>query len=168
MIMSINKSILAELKHEAATTRKVLQRVPEDMFSWQPHEKSMTLQRLATHLADIHQWPILMVTQSGYDFLKGGFKQGVYTTTEALVKDFDETLVSTSQVLENTTDDALEQVWTLSRGEHVIFSIPRKQALRSMFMNHIIHHRGQLSVYLRLLNIPVPSIYGPTADEQVF
>ena len=166
--MPINLSIIAELKHEAAITRKALQRIPANMFGWQPHPKSMSLLRLASHLTDIHQWPIIMITEKEFDFLKGGFKQGVYDSTEALLQGFDDTLLATIQMLGDADDDVLGQTWTLRRGEHVIFSIPRKQALRSMFMNHIIHHRGQLTVYLRLLDVPVPSIYGPSADEQVF
>ena len=166
--MGINKSIIAELKHESATTRKTLQRVPANMFNWQPHPKSMSLRRLASHLTDIHQWPVIMMNKTEYDFLTGGFKLGNYETTESLVEDFDDTVSKTIQVLEDASDEMLDQPWTLRRGEHIIFTIPRKQVLRTMFMNHIIHHRGQLSVYLRLLDIPVPSIYGPSADESVF
>lgn len=166
--MPINKSIIAELKHESATTRKTLQRVPADMFGWQPHLKSMSLRRLASHLTDIHQWPVIMINETEFDFLKGGFQQGSYDTVEALLQDFDITLSKSIQVLESATDDTLDQPWTLRRGEHLIFSLPRKQVLRTMFMNHIIHHRGQLTVYLRLLDVSVPSIYGPSADENPF
>lgn len=166
--MPINKAFLAELHYESGLTRKVLQRIPAGNFSWKPHEKSMTLIRLSSHIADLHLLPQFIVNDNELDFLKGNIQQVSFETTDALLLNFEQNLVRTFQVLENATDERLEQPWTLRRGDHIIFTLPRKQVLRTMVMNHIVHHRGQLSVYLRLLNIPVPSIYGPSADEQVF
>jgi uncharacterized damage-inducible protein DinB len=166
--MPISKALIAELHHESGVTRKVLQRIPSDKLDWAPHPKSMTLSRLATHIADLHQWPVFIVTGDDLDMATTNLRPRTVDTMEIVLQDFEQKLSSAIQVLENVTDEELEKPWSLRRGDHIIFTLPRKVTLRSMVMNHIVHHRGQLSVYLRLLDIPVPSIYGPSADEQVF
>ena len=166
--MPLNKAFQAELQYESGLTRKLLHRIPADKLNWTPHEKSMSLGRLATHIADIYGYPVLMLAASELDMATTSLAPSPLDTVEEVLQSFEQKLSSTMTVMENTTDEQIEQPWTLRRGEHVIFTMPLKQVLRAMVMSHNVHHRGQLSVYLRLLNIPVPSIYGPSADEQVF
>ena len=166
--MSINKSFLAELHHESGLTRKVLQRISADHLSWTPHQKSMTLSRLATHVADIHGWPVFMLGADELDVAKSSIAPVPLSSPDAILQSFEQKLSSTMAAMESADDELMGKPWTFRHGEHVIFTMPRKQVLRGMVMNHIIHHRGQLTVYLRMLDIPVPSVYGPSADEQVF
>lgn len=163
--MSLHKALLAEYTHETQSTRKVLERVPTDHFSWQPHEKSMSLLRLARHVADLAEWVTMIITQSELDLsVKSPAKE--ISSTEALVKYFDEKVETAKKTLAETNDEVLEETWTLRMGDHVIFSMPKKIVIRTVCFNHTYHHRGQLTVYLRLLGVALPNIYGPTADEQ--
>ena len=164
--MALNKALIAELKHEATNTRKMLERVPEDKFSWKPHEKSMTLQRIATHLAEIPTWVTNAVKNDELDFATWVRKPSAISNTKELVEHFDKTIAEAVETLENASDEVLHEKWTLRRGDHVIFEMPKVVAVRNLALNHSLHHRGQLSVYLRLLDIPVPGMYGPSADEQ--
>ena len=166
--MPLNKAFMAELQYETSLTRKILQRIPADKLSWQPHEKSMSLARLATHIADIHGWPVLMLEASELDAAVTSLAPVPLHTVDELLQSVDDKLERTMAVLEKADDELLAQPWTFRRGEHVIFSMPRRQVLRGMVISHIVHHRGQLSVYLRMLDVPIPSIYGPSADEQMF
>ena len=163
--MAINQALLAELKNEAGNTRKMLERVPTDKLSWKPHEKSMTLGRLATHIAQIPAWIGRVINQNEFDFAKHPYKADVAENTEQLLKIFDDTLAENITILESADDEVLNTPWTLQRGNHIFFTLPRKVVLRTMAFNHLLHHRGQLSVYLRLSGIPVPGMYGPSADE---
>lgn len=163
--MALNQSLLAELKHESANTRKILARVPTDKLSWKPHEKSYTLGHLAIHIASLTGWVGRIINHNEFDFGKNKFAQPTVESTEQILKTFDDTLTANISVLESATDDSLNEKWTFRRGDTIFFTLPRKVVLRNMAFNHLIHHRGQLSVYLRLLDVPVPGMYGPTADE---
>lgn len=162
---SISDAFLGELQHEAATTRKVLERVPEDKFEWQPHEKSMTFGRLAVHIAEMFGWMETTMKTSELDFAENEFKPFEPKTNAELLEFFDEKIEEATKALENTSDESFMETWTMKNGEQVYFTMPKIAVLRTFCMNHIYHHRGQLSVYLRLNDIPVPEIYGPSADE---
>jgi uncharacterized damage-inducible protein DinB len=166
--MSIAESLLPEYDHELATTRRVLERVPEAEFAWKPHVKSMSLGQLAGHVANLPWWLSMTLAAPFYDLNTGDKESrlGGPSSTAALLKEFDEKVKNARASLARTSDAEMMAPWTLKAGDHEIFTIPRVAAVRSFVMNHLIHHRGQLSVYLRLKDVPVPSIYGPTADEQ--
>ena len=161
----IASAFLAELDNEAKVARTCLERVPADKFDWKPHEKSMTFGRLATHVAEMFGWTKETLTQDVLDFAEGDYKPYEPETTEALLAFFDEKIATAKEVLAKTSDETFMTDWTMRNGEQVYFTMPKVAVMRSFVMNHIVHHRGQLSVYLRLNDIPVPSIYGPSADE---
>jgi len=148
-----------------ATTRSLLERVPEANPDWKPHPKSMTLGRLATHVAELVAWTDTTLQQTELDFAKGDYKPALFTSTAALLETFDANVKSARAAIAGTSDQDMMVPWTLRNGDQVIFTLPRVGVLRSFVMNHVIHHRGQLSVYLRLNDVPLPSIYGPTADS---
>jgi len=164
--MSLNTALLAELKHEAANTRKMLERVSTDKLDWRPHEKSMTIGRLATHLAEIPIWINRTVNENEFDFASSNPSYASKATTEEILLLFDEKLAEAVKALETATDENLNGPWSLKRGEHTYFTLPRKVNIRNLAFNHAYHHRGQLSVYLRLLDVSVPGMYGPSADER--
>lgn len=164
--MSIIKSFVEELKYESTKTQKMLERVPLDKGSWKPHEKSMTLERLARHVAEMSEWATITVTEDELDFAKPITPNPEMKTTEELISFFKLKNDAAIVALEKTSDEELQKPWTLRRGEFIIFTQPKGKVLRDMVMNHIIHHRGQLSVYLRLLDVSVPGAYGPSADER--
>lgn len=164
----MNAALIGELKHESTNTRKMLERVPNDKLDWQPHEKSMKLERLATHIAELPIWFERIINSNEFDFATAVFNREPKESTEDIVKLFDERLANAVKALESASDENLNDPWTFRRGELIVFQLPKKVALRSMGFNHIYHHRGQLSVYLRLLDIPVPGMYGPSADEKLF
>jgi uncharacterized damage-inducible protein DinB len=161
----LNQSIIAELKQEAIQTKKILEKVPFDQWQWKPHQKSMALGRLASHVAELPKWITMSINTDELDFSKRGYKANVFESREQLLQQLDENVQEALSTLEKTSDAQLQENWTLRNGEHVIFTLPKKAVIRSMAMNHMIHHRGQLSVFLRLLDIPVPGMYGPSADE---
>lgn len=165
--MAIKDALLSEYDHEWATTRRLLERVPEQEFGWKPHEKSMTLGQLAGHLANIPHWGSITMKTESFDIAESGYdgRPKAPASREAMLKEFDAKVAETRQLIVNATDAELLARWTFKKGGAEVFSLPRIAALRSFVMNHSIHHRGQLSVYLRLQNVPLPSIYGPTADE---
>lgn len=164
---SLQRNILAELDHELAVTRKVLERVPEDKFEYQPHPKSMKLGQLASHIVNLLAFQQLFVQADQRDFLdQNAPKPGPTPTTSAeLLARFDQYSASLRQALSESDDEKLTHNFQLRRGEQVLMDRPKGAALRIMGLNHSIHHRGQLTVYLRLLDIPVPGIYGNSADE---
>jgi uncharacterized damage-inducible protein DinB len=164
--MSISKALIAEFKHEANNTRKILERVPTDKLTWKPHEKSMSLGRLATHIAELPIWIDRAITQTEFDFATAVFKREAKESTEAILQLFDERKESAIKLLESASDEDLNVLYTMRRGEHILVAAPRKINIRNVGFNHIYHHRGQLSVYLRLLDVNVPGMYGPSADEQ--
>lgn len=163
--MAINQAFLGELDYEAISTRKMLERIPANKFDWKPHEKSMTMGELANHLADMFSWYKATLEKDELDFA-AGYENPNETTPEELVALFDKNLAGAKESLQKSEDHIFPQSWTLRSGEHVIFTMPKASTLRTFVVNHIVHHRAQLSVYLRLNDIPVPSIYGPSADEQ--
>jgi uncharacterized damage-inducible protein DinB len=164
--MALNTTLIGELKHEGSSTKKILERVPADKFDWQPHEKSMKLGRLAKHIAELNLWIGRILNSDEFDFATTNFSSALPESTEEILKIFNERLAEATATLEKTTDEDLNKTWTVLRGGHVMFQMPKKVAIRSFSYNHIYHHRGQLTVYLRLLDIPVPGMYGPTADER--
>jgi len=159
-------ALIAELKQEAVNTRKMLERVPEDKFLWKAHEKSMTIGRLASHIAEIPVWINRTLTANEFDFATASMVRTTYENRAALLKVFDEKQAEAIAALQNTTDEMLNETYSVRRGEQVMFAMPRKVMLRNFAFNHLIHHRGQLSVNLRLLDVPVPGMYGPSADER--
>lgn len=158
-------ALIAEMEVEAATTRKCLERVPADKFDWKPHERSMTFAKLAAHIAEMFSWTAVTLQQSGIDFAKMDYKPFEPQTTDELVEYLDKMVAEALDVLRNTSEDIFIENWTMRNGETAYFTMPKAVVMRSFVLNHIIHHRGQLSVYLRLNDISVPSIYGPSADE---
>lgn len=165
--MAIIEALLPEFDHEFGTTRRLLERVPEPQFGWRPHEKSWTLGQLAGHLANIPYWCTAALTA---DFLDLGsvdelVQPRVPASREILLKEFDARLASARERLAIMTDPELLAPWTLRNGSHEFFTMPKISVVRTFVMNHQIHHRGQLTVYLRMSDVPLPPIYGPTADE---
>src|SRR5215467_4704972 len=165
--MSITDGMLKELDQEAATTRRVLERVPEDKLTWKPHPKSMSLGRLSMHVAEINGMISEMSLEDSFDF--GSGRRGVEATSRAeLLEVFDKGLARAKEIVAQTDDARARAEWSFMMGDKKMVSMPRRALFRSIMMNHLYHHRGQLSVYLRLLDVPVPSIYGPSADDNPF
>jgi uncharacterized damage-inducible protein DinB len=163
--MKLNEPMIAELQHEAATTRKMLERVPQESLSWQPHEKSMTLGRLASHIAMLPGIFIAKLSQDEVD--RSEIKPLPNDSVTAILEAFDRNIASSLELLKTESEERLLGLWRYRDGEKVVFEMPRVAVFRLIALNHLIHHRGQLSVYLRLLNVPLPSVYGPTADESI-
>lgn len=163
--MSLCGSLAAELRQEARTTRRILERVPEASFGWKPHEKSMSLGRLAAHVAELPELIVPALTRPEFDFGSGDFKPFNPQSTAELLEKFDRNIETAAALLERQPDESMGEGWRLRSGDHVLFEMPRALVVRFVGLNHVIHHRGQLSVYLRMLDVPLPSIYGPSADE---
>ena len=167
--MAIYEAFLPELEMEAATTRKFFERLPEDKLDFKPHEKSMPLGRLAGHIAEMMGWGSMTLETDQLDFAPAGGPpmQPLFATSrEQLLREFDKGVASFRTALPKATDQDFMKPWTLLSGGKVFFTMPRITVIRSMVMNHIIHHRAQLGVYYRLNNVPVPSSYGPSGDER--
>jgi len=163
--MNLIDPVLAELAHESATTRRLLDRVPERHLAWKPHEKSMTLGRLATHIAEIPGWVGSIVEKDEFDIGAGGYVPPTIDRVPEIVAMFDRNVAAATETLKRLSNDRLLAKWQLKKKGQLVVEMPRMGMIRTLLMNHLIHHRGQLSVYLRLQNVPLPSIYGPTADE---
>jgi uncharacterized damage-inducible protein DinB len=167
--MKMRDSLLPEFDQEMATTRKVLERCPDNKFGWKPHAKSWAMDALATHLADMPGWAVFMFAADSFDVAPPGVEPMKYApakSNQELLDKFDKNVVDARTALSKAEDADLMTDWALLGGGAVIFKMPRAAAWRAMIMNHHIFHRGQLSVYLRMNDIPVPAIYGPSADEQ--
>ena len=164
--MAMSDAFLQELEQAAHATRRALERVPENKLDWRPHPKSMSLGQLSLHIAVMPGAIAELSTQS--PFQMKNFTQEPATSTSQLLSTLDESLAKARQVLKNTDDAALGTMWKMVDGEKEIMAIPRAALLRTVMLNHWYHHRGQLTVYLRELGVPVPSIYGPSADENPF
>ncbi|HUK31074.1 MAG TPA: DinB family protein [Candidatus Acidoferrum sp.] len=163
--MPINQAFLGEFDHEMASTRISLERIPEDKFDWAPHPKSMKLGRLATHLAEMPGWTRDTIEKDKVDIANYGGPPDLKSKKDVLAL-FDKNVADARAALVAATDDAnWMKTWEMVRGDKVVFSMPKVVVMRSFIFNHNVHHRAQLGVYLRLNNIPVPSIYGPSADE---
>ena len=163
--MAITDALLPEFDHEMALARKVIERVNNEKFGWQPHEKSMSLGRLATHVAEIPKWGQTILTQAEFNMVDGEYKPTAAATTSDVLELFDGQVKTIRALLAARTDAELMSTWTFKQNGKELFGMPRAAAWRSWVMNHLIHHRGQLSVYLRLTGSKVPGIYGPSADE---
>jgi uncharacterized damage-inducible protein DinB len=167
--MPITDLLLPEFDQEMATTRKVLERCPDDKFDWKPHQKSFSIGALATHVATMTAWMHDTIKNDSYDIAPPGgepYKEVPARTQAELLKRFDDSVAMARKALEGTTDEHWMKTWSLLSGGQPLFSAPRYTAVRSFIFNHVIHHRAQLGVYLRLNDIPVPATYGPSADEQ--
>jgi len=167
--MTIAQMLLPELDQEMAGTRKMLERVPEGQLDWQPHAKSMRLGTLASHLAELIGWGALTMRTTELDMNpKGGepWKPAVWATRAEILAAFERNAADLRAAISAASDADFGVPWTLKAGEQVYFTMPRVACLRSMIFNHICHHRGQLTVYFRLLGVSVPGLYGPSADEQ--
>jgi uncharacterized damage-inducible protein DinB len=168
--MGISKSLLPEFDYEMANTRKTLERVPDEKFTWKPHDKSFPMGGLATHLANLPSWGTLTLSSDSFDLAPEGkpVRTPELNSTSAVLQKFDENAAATRAAIESASDEELFKHWTLLSNGKTIMTLPKIAVLRSFVMNHMIHHRAQLGVYLRLNDIPVPSIYGPSADEGSF
>ncbi len=165
--MTIIPLLLKEIQQEAITTRKMLALVPEDHYSWQPHEKSMTMIQLATHIAELPGWGSLGFYTTELDFAANPYEPTVIKNNEELIALFEKSLKGEIDTLENASDDELLPNWTLKNGEEIYMVMTRHELIR-FSISQTIHHRAQLGVYLRLLNIPIPGSYGPSADDPSF
>jgi uncharacterized damage-inducible protein DinB len=165
--MSTINLLLKELDQEAQTTRKMLERVPTAYFTWQPHQKSMTIKQLATHIAELPGWVTMAVTTNGLDFAHNPYKQEEVHNTEELLNYFERSLEDGRAHLVATRETTLNETWTLRNGDE-IYQVATKGEIVRLAYCQIVHHRAQLGVFLRLLDIPIPGSYGPSADEQEF
>jgi len=163
--MTMNEALLSELDQELAKTRKTLERVPADKADYAPHAKSMPMGKLAAHVTQLTEFGLTVLTTPELDFSTAGYKPLPFESAEQVVQVLDREAAKIRAALINTTDEAWQQNWKLSFEGKTIFEAPRFLAYRSMFLNHLVHHRAQLGVYLRLNEIPVPAVYGPSADE---
>ncbi len=160
--------MLHEFRQEVSTTRRVLERVPEQKLSWTPHEKSMTLGQLASHIASVPGSVARIVQQDSFDVNQGNFVPPQPKNLREVFTTFEQSARDAELCLQTMTDDQAQANWRLLRGNQELMSLPRIGFIRTIMLNHWYHHRGQLSVYLRLLNVALPSIYGPSADESPF
>jgi uncharacterized damage-inducible protein DinB len=152
-----------------ASTRKVLERCPEDKYGWKPHPKSFSMGSLATHIANMTGWTVDVIEKDSFDFAPPGappYKEEPVASRQELLAAFDKQVAAARAALATASDEHLAKTWSLLGGGVTVFSMPRMVCIRSFVMNHTIHHRAQLTVYLRLNDVPVPAIYGPSADEQ--
>ncbi len=167
--MGLAATLLPEFDQEMANTRKCLERIPEDKLDWKAHDKSMSLRDIATHLPNLLSWTTLMMEQDSFDMAPPGEDpprvDPVDSLEDALAM-FDKNVAAGRAAIEGASDERLLAPWALLMGGNEVFKMPRVAVLRSFIMNHMIHHRAQLGVYLRLNDVAVPSMYGPTADEQ--
>ena len=165
--MPLVDALLPEFDHEMTVTRKVLERVPDGQFEWKPHQKSMSLGQLAQHVATIPTWGKVAMSEGSYDLATDPRPnpQGQLPTRNDILSLFDRNVSDARAALVGKGDGEMMAQWTMKRGAHTIFSMPKASVWRSFVMNHLIHHRAQLGVYLRMHDIPLPSVYGPSADE---
>src|SRR5262245_59261760 len=166
--MSISGALLPEFDQEMANTRKALERIPDDKFDWKPHEKSMSMGGLATHLANLPIWTVYTINQDSLDLAPpggGSFRVEPKISQREVLEDFDKNVAAARAAIVGASDEEMLKPWTLLKAGVTLMTLPKIAVLRSFVMNHIIHHRGQFTVYLRLNDVPVPSIYGPSADE---
>ncbi|QIG90290.1 DinB family protein [Chryseobacterium sp. POL2] len=163
--MSIQKALAIEIERETENTLRFLKVLPENNFSYKPHEKSMTLGELANHVVELHGWVSYVFTKDTFDF-HTDYTPSTLQTVDELVKALEDIKTKSLEVINSLSDEEYFKNWTLKAGDHIIAEAPKSGAYRFIVTNHLIHHRGQLSVYLRMLDIPLPGIYGPSADEK--
>ena len=162
--MPISDGLIQELTIEAARTRALLERLPEDKLEWKPHDKSMPLGRLATHIAELPGWGKLTLEQDVLD-MGEGFTPTICDSLAAILETHDKSVAEFEKVLTSTPDDEYAKTWTMKFKGQDVFSAPKMGVIRDFVMNHIVHHRGQLTVFLRLNDVPLPMTIGPSADE---
>ena len=153
------------MEHEAQTTRKMLSRIPDDKYDWQPHPKSMTIRQLATHIAELPTWVTMTVTTDGLDFATTPYQPVPIGNTGELMTYFEKSLENGKESLAAADEKKLGETWTLRSGDQVFVQATKAEMIRTTYCQ-VVHHRAQLGVYLRLLDIPIPGSYGPSADEQ--
>ena len=167
--MTIGQSMLPEFDQEMQNTRKVLERIPDDKWNWKPHDKSGTLGWYIGHISTLPGWTTMTITTEELDYApvgKPAFQAPKVENREQALAVFDNEAAQARAALAGVSDEDIMKGWTLLAGGQKIFTLPRIACLRGMVMNHLIHHRGQLTVYYRLLGVPVPGLYGPSGDEQ--
>jgi uncharacterized damage-inducible protein DinB len=162
--VALKDAILAEYDHEMAATRRVLERIPDSKLTWKPHDKSRTLGALGLHVANLPNWGELILDRFSVDLAEAPAINMEPESRSSILAAFDASRAKTRKLLDKT-DAELAAMWSLKREGHEVFSLPRSAAFRTFVLSHIVHHRGQLSVYLRLNDISVPAVYGPSADE---
>jgi len=165
--MEIIRMFLRELDSEAAITRKMLSRIPDDKYDWQPHPKSMTIRQLANHIAELPGWITMAITTDELDFSQKAYQPVQISDTKELIGMFNELVAEAKETLWQTSEPVLEKKWVLREGD-VIYLEGTKTEIIRVSLNQITHHRAQLGVFLRLLDIPIPGTYGPSADEHEF
>ena len=169
--MKLNETLLPEIDHEMKTTRRVLERVDENQLGWKPHEKSMSLGRLASHLAELPSFAVAIMNGAIFDVAPPGGKSTIKpanaATRDEILELFDKNVAAARQAIAEADNEALMENWSLLKGGEPVFTLPKIAAVRSMLLSHTIHHRGQLTVYLRQTGSQVPSVYGPSADEGI-
>jgi len=165
--MALSEALLPEFDEEMKNTRKMLERIPDDKFDYKPHEKSMALGRLASHVAELPNWAAHTL-QTDVLEIQAGQQPYIAKSNKQLLEDFDKNVAEGRKLIAAATDADFAKIWTFKYGGQTIFSMPRSAVIRSVVMNHLIHHRAQLSVYLRLNEIEIPGMYGPSADEMKF
>lgn len=158
---------LKELEQESETTRKMLSRIPDDKYDWKPHPKSMSVRQLSAHIAELPSWITMAMTTDELDFAKGEYQPTIVNNTKELMEFFEKSLVNGRTELIPENEEKLSEAWTLRSGEQ-IFSTTSKAEVIRMALSQLIHHRAQMGVFLRLLDVPIPGSYGPSADEQGF
>jgi len=163
--MSMNDALLPEFDREMGATRRVLELIPDPHLAWKPHEKSMSLGQLATHIAELPGWSPKILEQSMFELEPGAIIRREAESRAAILEIFDRNVTAARLALAGRTDAEYLSRWTFRKEGREIFTLPKAAVIRSMVMNHMVHHRGQLTVYLRQLGIPLPPLYGPTADE---
>ena len=166
--MAIAQALLSEFDYEMATTRKMLDRFPDEKADWKPHDTCMTLGRLAGHVSELVGWTIPTLTQDKLEMDPNNYNPAIVKSHAEAVKQFDETVKTARAAIAGASDETFMKPWTFVAGGKTVFTMPKIAVMRSFVMNHMIHHRGQLAAFYRIAGVPVPSIYGPSKDEQIF
>ena len=162
--MSMTQAMVHELQYEGANTRKILELIPEDKMDYKPHEKSYSMGDLGSHLAESLAWMKPTIEMDVFD-MDPNYQRFVASSKSEMLEAFDKNLAEALEILGKASDEAMMNNWTMKMGDQVLMEMPRGAVVRSFMLNHTIHHRAQLGVYLRLNDVPLPKIYGPTADD---
>lgn len=166
--LGVKQTLLSEFDDEIATTRRLLERVPDAALSWKPHDKSMSTGELAAHLGRLVHWGLAILDHAAHDLAHDEpDRPDAGVSRAALLELFDRSAAELRRALVGCTDGELAAPWTLRSGDDLVMSLPRASAIRRFLLNHLVHHRGQLTVYLRMHDVPIPPLYGPTADERM-
>jgi uncharacterized damage-inducible protein DinB len=163
--MAQKDHLIAELKMEAANTKKILERVPVDKSTWKPHAKSMAMGNLATHVSELPSWITMVINTDELNLATMDYKPKIFDNNEALVANHDNHVTNAIAALDTADDALMAKPWVLRKGDHVILEMPKAVVIRNLALNHSYHHRAQLGVYLRLNDVAIPGMYGPSADE---